>query len=286
MHWLTLVAIYILLKSGGSIFRRKLLGRENAADPNVTAVFFNLIAGVILFAYILATGFEPFDVTILWLWIFINIVGAVVGDILQFNAMKHIGAGDFALVDSTRAVWTVVAATLLLGESLGLYQIIGALLILGANVLVLWPQRSSHPSKHGLLLAAGFAFVFGLATVNDRVLFPLVDVISYLAVAFLVQGAILALLYRKRLNKTKQLFKKRNIVPFFGDVLFFVPSIVILMEAIKRTDNLSVLSAWLPLTIIVSVVLGALFLNEKKFLKYKLVGAAVATVGASILALL
>ena len=52
---------------------------------------------------------------------------------------------------------------------------------LGANVLVLWPQRSNHPSKKGLLLAAAFAAVFGLATVNDRVLFPEVDVISYLA---------------------------------------------------------------------------------------------------------
>lgn len=282
---MTLIFLYILLKSGGSIFRRALLRRENSADPNVTAVYFNLIAGVLLLVYVFIVGFKSFDVAALWIWIVLNIVGAVVGDILQFNAMKYIGAGDFALVDSTRAVWTIIAATLLLSESLGPYQIIGALLILVANVVVLWPQRSNHPAVKGLLLAAAFALVFGLATVNDRILFPLVDVVSYLAVAFLVQGALLALLYRKRMYRTTELFSRRNILPFTGDVLFFVPSIVVMLEAIKRTDNLSVLSAWLPLSITVSVMLGAIFLHERLYLGYKLAGATIATAGAIILAL-
>jgi uncharacterized membrane protein len=284
MHWLVLVWAYILLKSAGSVFRRKLLGRENAADPNVTAVFFNICAGALLWVYVaLFHPFVPFDVVLLWVWILINVCAAVLGDILQFNAMKHIGVGDFALVDSSRAIWTVVGATLLLAEPLSFAQIFGGLLIIFANVLVFWPQRSGKVSWYGLSLAFGFAAVFGLATVNDRILFPEVDVISYLAVAFLVQGGVLALLYRSRMKKSVELLRVRNSAPFLGDVLFFVPSIVILMEAVVRTDNLSVLSAWLPMTVIVSVVLGMLFLNERSFLGHKLVAAVMATCGAVML---
>lgn len=286
MNWLTLLTASVVLKAGGAVFRRRLLGRVNSADPNVSAAFFNLVAGVILLAVALVVGFEPFDIAALWIWIAINILAAVVADVLQFNALKHIGAGDFALIESTRVIWTVIGATLLLGEGLTGVQILGGLLVLGANILVLWPQRSHEAMSYlGLTLATSFAAIYGLATIVDRVLFQQVDVISYLAVALLVQGVILSLVYYRRMSRASELLNRQNLIPFLGDVLFFVPSIVLLLEAVKRTDNISLLSALLPLTIVLSVVLAALFLGERSFLKYKIVGAIIATAGVAVLAL-
>lgn len=286
MHWITLLGASIVLKAGGTVFRRRLLGRTNSADPNVSAAFFNLASGAILLAVVLVVGFQPFSLAELWLWILINILAAVVADVLQFNALKHIDAGDFALIESTRIVWTVVGATLLLSEGLTLMQIIGGLLILGANIIVLWPQRSHKTLSYlGLTLATTFAGIYGLATIVDRILFQAVDVMSYLAVALLVQGVILAVVYHRRMRNVGQLCTRHNLVPFLGDVLFFVPSIVLSLEAVKRTDNISLLSALLPLGIILSVILAAVFLGERKFLKHKIIGAVIAAVGVAILAI-
>ena len=287
MHWLTLLFGSILLKAGGTIFRRQLLGRTNSADPYVSAIFFNLCAGAILLVVALVVGFKPFDISTLWVWILLNIGAAALADVLQFNAIKYIDAGNFAIIETTRIIWTIAGATILLNEGLTVNQLLAAGIILAATILILWPQRKEvNNTLLGFLLAGSFAAVYGAATIVDRVLFSAVDVISYLSIALLVQGTILLILYRKRLNKTAELFNHANFIPFAGDVLFFVPSIVLLLEAIKRTDNLSLLSALLPLTIIISVVLSAIFLKETKYLKYKISGALLATVGVAMLAFL
>lgn len=283
MNWLILVALYILLKGGGSVFRRALLGRENSADPYVTAVAFNLVAGILMWVIVLVNGFKSFSLSDVWVWVLINIVAAIIGDILQFNAFKRISVGDFSLVDSTRAIWTIVGSAIFLSTALSGWQYLGAALILFAVVLVFWPQHSKHPSKNGLLLAAGFSMVFGLSTVNDKFLFTRVDVVSYLAIAFLVQGLVMALIYKKKLPQAKQLLKRSNLIPFIGDVSFFVPSIVILLVAIRLTTNLAVLSALLPLGIITTVILGIVFLKERKHMYLKLAGALLATAGGIML---
>ncbi len=284
MSWVVLVASSIVLKAGGGIFRRRLLGRSNSADPYVSAAFFNLFAGGLLVIVALVFGFKPFSIADVWVWILINIGAAVLADVLQFNAIKHIDAGNFAIIESTRIIWTIAGATLFLGEGLSLIQLTAAMIILGASILVLLPQRSKTAySALGFMLAGIFAAVYGLATIVDRILFSVVDVISYLSIALLVQGLILVLLYWKRMKKTKELFRKDNFVPFAGDVLFFVPSIVLLLEAIKRTDNLSLLSALLPLSIVLSVVLAAIFLRERDYLGHKVCGAFLAACGVAVL---
>jgi drug/metabolite transporter (DMT)-like permease len=286
MNWIVLLALSILLKSGGTIFRRRLLGRANSADPYVSAAFFNLSAGIMLMAIALVTGFQAFDIAYLWVWILLNIGAAVIADILQFNALKRIDAGNFAIIESTRVVWTIAVATAFLGEGLAAIQVIGALIILSASTLVLWSQRSkSSQAMTGFVLAGSFAAVYGAATVVDRVLFQMVDVISYLGVALLVQGLVIGLIYRHRMRKVSQLFNRQNAIPFAGDVLFFVPSIVLLLEAVKRTDNVSLLSALLPLSIILSVVLAAVFLRERNHMAHKAAGALLASIGVALLAI-
>ncbi len=287
MNWVTLLTASIVLKSGGAIFRRRLLGRTNSADPYVSAIFFNLCAGAVLLLVALVVGFKPFDISQIWVWVLINIGAAAIADVLQFNAIKHIDAGSFAIIESTRVIWTIVGATILLHEGLTVAQLLAAGVILLAAMLVLWPQRSvSKSTTLGFILAASFAAVYGAATIVDRVLFSAVDVISYLSIALIVQGLILAIIYRRRLGKTKELFNQNNFIPFAGDVLFFVPSIVLLLEAIKRTDNLSLLSALLPLTIILSVLFSMIFLKERDYLKYKIAGSILAMVGVAWLALI
>ncbi|HET6547551.1 MAG TPA: DMT family transporter [Solirubrobacter sp.] len=83
-------------------------------------------------------GFEPAG----WLWVglagLVSTVGAVV---LFFSGMSRVGPSTAAILSTLEPPVTVTLAFLTFGEALGLVQLLGALAVLGAAVIVNLPAR-------------------------------------------------------------------------------------------------------------------------------------------------
>ena len=84
-------------------------------------------------------GFEPAG----WLWLslaaIVSTVGAVV---LFFSGMTRVGASTAAILSTLEPPVTVGLVFVTFGEALGLVQILGALAVLGAAVIVNLPSRT------------------------------------------------------------------------------------------------------------------------------------------------
>jgi drug/metabolite transporter (DMT)-like permease len=84
-------------------------------------------------------GFEPAG----WLWLglaaIVSTVGAVV---LFFSGMTRVGASTAAILSTLEPPVTVGLVFVTFGEALGFVQILGALAVLGAAVIVNLPSRS------------------------------------------------------------------------------------------------------------------------------------------------
>jgi drug/metabolite transporter (DMT)-like permease len=84
-------------------------------------------------------GFEPAG----WLWLglaaIVSTVGAVV---LFFSGMSRVGASTAAILSTLEPPVTVGLVFVTFGEALGFVQILGALAVLGAAVIVNLPSRS------------------------------------------------------------------------------------------------------------------------------------------------
>jgi drug/metabolite transporter (DMT)-like permease len=85
-------------------------------------------------------GFEPAG----WLWLglaaIVSTVGAVV---LFFSGMTRVGASTAAILSTLEPPVTVGLVFVTFGEALGFVQILGALAVLGAAVIVNLPSRSA-----------------------------------------------------------------------------------------------------------------------------------------------
>ncbi len=88
----------------------------------------------------LELGFEPAG----WLWLglaaLVSTVGAVV---LFFSGMSRVGPSTAAILSTLEPPVTVALVFLTFGEALGVVQILGALAVLGAAVIVNLPGRAA-----------------------------------------------------------------------------------------------------------------------------------------------
>src|SRR5688572_22137968 len=118
MEWYWYLIINVCVFSLATLYQRIIL--KNSRDPVMSYVVNGLVAGVILLAYGLWMGFKVPDISSISL----NLVAMTIllgfGNMLNFNALKRTDASEFTVLFSTRAIWSVVAAILILGESFGL----------------------------------------------------------------------------------------------------------------------------------------------------------------------
>jgi len=87
-----------------------------------------------------------FETWIIMLWV--AIVNTVVGFILYYEAMKHIEASIVQIGLSLIAVWGVIMAVLVLGESTSIFQILGGALTIVGVILVQRIQNTSNDTSN------------------------------------------------------------------------------------------------------------------------------------------
>jgi len=183
--WQILIILSVICYSI-SVLLQRILVREKDSDPVAYASFFQLLTGLMIgiFGYLFTTMKYP-DFKPLILNFLIMIVLYALGNIFVFKALKRTEASKFSVIFSSRAIFAILAFSLLMKESLTVSQWIGTLLILSAAVIVSLEKRKIKFSFKEIysLLAAMF---FGFSVVNDRFLLGHFDVFPYSFLAFVL----------------------------------------------------------------------------------------------------
>jgi drug/metabolite transporter (DMT)-like permease len=91
-----------------------------------------------------------------WGWIgaiaLVSTVGAI---ILFFAGLARVGPSAASILSTLEPVVTVGLAALAFGESLGVVQLVGGVLVLGAVVVMQWPRREARAPAEAPALAYG-----------------------------------------------------------------------------------------------------------------------------------
>ena len=155
MTWQLLLLISILADVGGRLIQRTLL-RDTKSDPITYAIAFQLLAGCIVGFFAFFNGFkipslQPILPNLLLMPLFYGLA-----NIFIFKSLKLAEASVFTVLFSSRAVWIILSAMLLLQETFSLYQFLGTILILFSILLVSWQGKLIRLRKgemYGLLAA-------------------------------------------------------------------------------------------------------------------------------------
>lgn len=279
MPWYYLAIISIIGVSLANLLARVLMKEKNS-NPISYAIVFQFLVGFISlgFTLLLNKFVLPTDLNLLPRFLTSAFLWAGM-TVFSFKATKTLTAGEITILGTSGTVISIVLGVFILGETLKTSGVMGILLILAA-VLIINSEKLSFVSKQGIIFALLSAVCGGIAVVNDAIILKSYEAFSYMAVISLLPGLILLLLFPKQFFASKKLFnaKRLKLMSILG--IFYSIQGIAFYLAFQKGAPVSLLSPLTRLSIVLTVLLGAIFLKEKRNLSKKILAAIIAMTGA------
>ncbi len=276
MPWYFYITLNVIVFSLATLYQRVIL--KNSRDPVLFYIVNGFTAGLMLLAYGLWMGFKLPNFSEISINLIIMIIFLGFGNMLNFNALKKVEASEFTVLFSTRAIWSVVGAILILDEAFGLKQIIGASLIIASVFLVSWKKKSFRLNE-GEMLTLAAAAMFGLEFINDTYLLNSVDLFFYLPLIFLFPSIFIGTINYKKVTNIQKYVALKDFLKLIILALMFAVSATATLTAYTLGHNAAQIAVLNQTSTILIVFLGIIFLNERTHMKLKIAGAVISLIG-------
>ncbi|HEY1085754.1 MAG TPA: DMT family transporter [Candidatus Saccharimonadales bacterium] len=278
MTWQVLIAIGVLTFSVSVILRRVLL-KNSKFDSFAYAAVFQGFTGLFLAVIAFSQGFVLPDLSQYWAWMLGAVMLYASGAIVSAYVLKLVEASIFSLLFATSAIWTMLAQFILFQTTVTSVQLCGALLLV-ASIGVLVERRHFKKNK-GILLGILMGMIYGFANVAWAYVAKSSDVASWNALSFLVPALLIMAARPRSIPAMGVLLKGRLLWQMLLIGAVFAASSLSTLYAFSY-GNVSIVSVLLQVNIIVTMILGIVFLGEKDQLPRKIV-AAILCLGAILL---
>ena len=287
MTWQLAILIHQILETIFALVYRD-YAKKHPKDHFVTnAVMY--LATVVPFGIVWSIaqgGFSlDFPVSIWWFFGLAGLLFAL-GNIAAFKANTKVEASQFAIITRFRVVVIVAASWLLLGDTLTPLQFLGACIVFGSSLsAVLLTRQKKRKSKVGIytVIAVLSAVFMGLAITSEKYILSSVNLATYVVIGWGLQAFFMTLLANRQLARVPALIKDGSIktILLLGGLRTVAGFCFI--NALQLSDNASLIGSIAALQVILVVIGGYIFLNEKKYGVQKFVAASAAFIGVILL---
>lgn len=269
------------------------------AGKKVGTLVLNLMRLVVSFVIItiinffITSGFQNLNISMDTIGILMlsGLVGMVLGDIFLFQAYIDIGARIAQLVMALSPPFAAILGYFILGETMGLIQIIGMLVtLLGIIIVITGREQGSRKfvvrhSHKGILYAfigaIGQALGLVLSKIGVRDLNPFVA--TEIRIMAGIVGFILIISYTRNWGKFFKTFKWKSVMTgiTIGSLFGPVVGVSLSLTAVKYTST-GIASTLMALTPILIIPVSIIFLKEK-IKTNEIIGALVGFLGVAII---
>lgn len=222
------------------------------------------------------------------IWWFLGLAGLLfaLANITAFKASTKVEASQFAIITRFRVVIIIAASWILLGDTLTSLQLLGAFIVLGSSLsAVLLTQQKKHKIKVGVYTAIAIlsAVFMGLAITSEKYILSSINLATYVVIGWGLQAFFMTLLASRQLTRVPALIKDGSIktILLLGGLRTVAGFCFI--NALQLSGNASLIGSITALQVILVVVGGYIFLNEKKYGVQKFIAASAAFVGILLL---
>lgn len=278
LTWMTLLAMNVLGIAGFNIMLRRSAWKD--VDPWVTATV--LQTGLALpwiikeiLSPIPFPHFTPFEIAIMTL-------GGALIILLQYcnvKGLRDLEASVFAVIFNSRILIATIFSMLFLSEIVGLWALLGGLCIFAA-IFIVKQKGTRSITTQGILYGLGAAFAISLMNTCDKELVKLVGFEQYALPEWIIAAAAmwLVVLIRRPAAPYGLMFRPQGLIIMILRAFAGFGFVAALMYG-----PLAVSSYVSSLSVILTILIGMLFLGERDFLRSKLVAAGVALAGLSFI---
>lgn len=270
---------------------------ELSADvaPQSLNLFKNVLALPLLLATMaaLGEGFQWDRSAYDWLGLAASgVIGIAIGDTLYFRALRHLGPGMLAIVETSFSPAVVIFSILLLDEVVGFPFLAGASLILGGVVVATRGQLGGgdgesavSPRGVGLGIVAAVTVAFGFVIAKPALSRSGLVEGTTVRLLFGLAAQLLWILPRRDRAAVLWILKPhpvwRPLLPgaFIGSYV----AMLLWLGGLKYTDA-SVAALLNQLTVVFTIAMGVMVLGER-LTRGRVIGAMAALAGAVVIVL-
>lgn len=211
-------------------------------------------------------------------------------NILSFVVFEYVDAAIASLLSVLNVIAAVVLSTLIIHEGLTTRQLIGALVIFTGMHLVLTINLTRYKHKRlwsAVLLSLLASIFFALAITTEKYLLNHVNLSTYLVFGwgFQFMGVLTVSLFVQKLVRANFALLKRKKFWVLASQAGLVRMLsgLLFIYSLKLSNNLSLISVFSGLKVILVALLGAYYLRELDYLKRKLQAAVLSALGVAIM---
>lgn len=256
--------------------------KDDKSNPYSYAIIFHLLLGVLVFIFGLVRGvdFSLFSGNVYMLLLASALWGAC--QVFLFKALQLLEASEVTVISDTRVIFTIIASVIFLGEVFTGWNILGSILILATTLLVV-DMRKGFKFNKGVWYTLAMAFFGGLAIVADSANVQQYDVLAYSTFSNFLSGLFILAFYPKSLRQWGHFVQPSFLVKMVPLAAFSATQGVLYLLALTHGGNTAQVGTIRQASVIVTVLLAVIFLNERGKLWQKFVAAILVTVGVLLL---
>lgn len=283
MGWLILTIASAITGALARILQKVLLKDSQSNTFAFSFVFQLTVSGLFLLYALTTQTFELPNLSKVLPNLGVMMVGYSLGNLFLFKAFKHAQASEVSIIFASSTVWSVLAALVLLHETLTIRNWFGIFLIVSGVAAINYSKTKWQINK-GHLFALGGAILFGIAFTNDAyILTHYQSIPSYMVIAFALPGVFTLAYQPQAIKQIPYFLKLSRYKKLVLCTILYALSALTIFSAFKLGGPASIISPIQQTSIIFTVVFGYIFLKEKDKMANKIVGTALAFLGVLLL---
>lgn len=267
--WLLFVLLYLVL---ATVFTQLYkVTTKTLKNAGALTIILQLTAGVI--TLLLCPFFEfkfPADIKV-YIMLGIAILFYATSDRINTTVRSGIEASTFSMLKQLSTTFMIFAGLIFLKEEFVMTKFIGAMLIIFSNVLIFYQKGKFKFNKYiGLGILANVAYTIALfldVNISDNFNLPF-----YVAITLIIPAFLIMLVERVKLSELKDEWKNGNKKAMMITAISWGTMIIVQLRA-YQLGNVTIVAPLCALTVMLNVIIGYLFLNERDNLLKKIIAA-------------
>lgn len=268
-NWLVYVILYLVLATTFTQFYK--ISTKTLKKAGALTVLLQITAGLTSLLLCPFFSFQfPTDIKV-YIMLGFSIVFYAISDRINTTVRSGIEASTFSMLKQLSTTFMIFAGLLFFKEQFILTKFMGAMLIIFSNVLIFYRKGKFEFNKYILLgILANISFTIALfldVNISDNFNLPF-----YVAITLIVPSVLITIFERIKPSEIKNELVNGNKKAILITAISWGIMIVAQLRA-YQLGNVTIVAPLCALTVILNVIVGYFFLNEKDNLLRKIIAA-------------
>ena len=268
-NWILCVALYLILATAFTQFYK--IATKTLKKPGALTVLLQVISGLIVLLlipfYEIKFSADPY----VYIMLGFAIIFYAISDRINTTVRSGIEASTFSILKQLSTTFMIFAGLFFFKEEFILTKFIGAMLIIFSNILIFYKKGKFEFNKYILFgILANISFTIALfldVNISNNFTLPI-----YVGTTLIVPAMLISITEKIKLSEIKEEFINGNKKAIIITSVCWGTAILAQLRAYQLGD-VTTIAPLCALTVILIVIVGYLFQNERDNMLRKIISA-------------